>query len=107
SKCRPCAALPSHWGGPGLLPLPSYPPTAETSRFPMDPVSFRFAGAVVIISTVKQTESQKVVAAEVVVSGRVQGVCYRAFTQEAALDLGLGGWVRNLPDGRVEAQVEG
>ena len=73
----------------------------------MDPVSFRFAGAVVIISTVKQTESQKVVAAEVVVSGRVQGVCYRAFTQEAALDLGLGGWVRNLPDGRVEAQVEG
>ena len=73
----------------------------------MDPVSFRFAGAVVIISTVKQTESQKVVAAEVVVSGRVQGVCYRVFTQEAALDLGLGGWVRNLPDGRVEAQVEG
>ena len=61
----------------------------------------------VIIFTVKQTESQKVVAAEVVVSGRVQGVCYRAFTQEAALDLGLGGWVRNLPDGRVEAQVEG
>ena len=55
----------------------------------------------------KQTESQKVVAAEVVISGRVQGVCYRAFTQEAALDLGLGGWVRNLPDGRVEAQVEG
>jgi acylphosphatase len=70
-------------------------------------VSFRFASAVVIISTVKQTESQKVVAAEVVVSGRVQGVCYRAFTQEAALGLGLGGWVRNLPDGRVEAQVEG
>ena len=61
----------------------------------------------VIIFTVKQTESQKVVAAEVVVSGRVQGVCYRAFTQEAALDLGLGGWVRNLPDGRVELQVGG
>ena len=73
----------------------------------MDPVSFRFAGAVVIISTVKQTESQKVVAAEVVISGRVQGVCYRAFTQEAALGLGLGGWVRNLSDGRVEAQVQG
>src|SRR5437016_14370042 len=69
--------------------------------------SFRFTGAVVIISAVKETESQKVVAVEVVVSGRVQGVCYRAFTQEAALDLGLGGWVGNLPAGRGEAQGEG
>ena len=70
-------------------------------------VSFRFAAAAVIISAVKQTESQKVVAAQVVVSGRVQGVCYRAFAQEAALGMGLGGWVRNLPDGRVEAHVDG
>ncbi len=36
------------------------------------------------------------------VSGLVQGVWYRGFTQERALDLGLDGYAHNLPDGRVE-----
>ncbi|MBY0369240.1 acylphosphatase [bacterium] len=43
----------------------------------------------------------------VLVSGQVQGVGYRAATQRTAASLGLTGWVRNLPDGRVEACVQG
>jgi len=42
-----------------------------------------------------------------VVSGRVQGVGFRYFIQDTALREGVTGWVRNLPDGRVEARVEG
>ncbi len=41
------------------------------------------------------------------VSGRVQGVFFRARTREVAVRLGLCGWVRNLPDGRVEVLAEG
>jgi acylphosphatase len=43
----------------------------------------------------------------VVVSGRVQGVFFRGATQEAARARGVDGWVRNLPDGRLEAVFEG
>ena len=41
------------------------------------------------------------------VSGRVQGVFFRARTKQQADLRGLAGWVRNLPDGRVEGVVEG
>jgi acylphosphatase len=47
------------------------------------------------------------VARRIFVSGRVQGVGFRWFTHDAAVREGVHGWVRNLPDGRVEAFIEG
>jgi acylphosphatase len=47
------------------------------------------------------------VRARLIVSGLVQGVAFRAATVNEARRLGLSGWVRNLPDGRVEAEAEG
>jgi acylphosphatase len=43
----------------------------------------------------------------VLVSGQVQGVFFRVMCERRARDLDLGGWVRNLRDGRVEAVFEG
>ena len=43
----------------------------------------------------------------VLISGRVQGVNFRAYTRRAARQTDVYGWVRNLPDGRVEAVFEG
>jgi len=42
-----------------------------------------------------------------IVSGRVQMVMFRDFTQRKARGLGLAGWVRNLPDGTVEVVAQG
>ena len=41
-----------------------------------------------------------------VISGRVQGVWYRAWTEKEATERGLSGWVRNCSDGTVEADAE-
>jgi acylphosphatase len=43
----------------------------------------------------------------VLVSGRVQGVFFRDTCRRKAEEYGVAGWVRNLPDGRVEAVFEG
>ena len=50
---------------------------------------------------------QETARAHLIVSGRVQGVCFRAETQRAAKTFGVSGWVRNKRDGTVEAVVEG
>jgi acylphosphatase len=52
------------------------------------------------------TEEQ-IVRRRVVVSGRVQGVWFRDSCERVASDHGVAGWVRNLPDLRVEAALEG
>ena len=54
-----------------------------------------------IISAMEKTR------AHVIFRGRVQGVNFRAFTARVAGSLGLDGWVKNLPDGSVEAVFEG
>ena len=46
-------------------------------------------------------------AARFLVRGKVQGVCFRASAREQALKLGLRGYAKNLPDGRVEVLAEG
>ncbi len=45
--------------------------------------------------------------AHLIIKGIVQGVFYRAFTRDVASRLNLKGWVKNLPDGSVEAVFEG
>lgn len=49
----------------------------------------------------------KTARAHLIISGRVQGVFYRAFTEDTAHSLGLNGWVKNRSDGSVEAVFEG
>ena len=53
------------------------------------------------------TECSEVAGLHAVVRGCVQGVGFRWFVQRHAAELGLTGWVRNLPDGRVELIAEG
>jgi acylphosphatase len=51
--------------------------------------------------------AENLVRARIWVTGRVQGVGYRAFVQRVAIQSGLSGGVKNLDDGRVEVDVEG
>jgi acylphosphatase len=47
------------------------------------------------------------IARHVTITGHVQGVFFRAWAREQAKELGVTGWVRNCPDGRVDAHIEG
>ncbi len=50
---------------------------------------------------------RKQVRLDITVTGRVQGVAFRWYTQKKALSLGLTGWVKNRPDGSVRILAEG
>jgi|ERR1035437_8734466 acylphosphatase len=52
-------------------------------------------------------EGESLVECNMVVSGRVQGVGFRAFVRDTARALGVTGWTRNLPDGSVEVEACG
>lgn len=57
------------------------------------------------VSPARRAAADRIV--KVTVSGRVQGVGYRDFVRQNADDRSIGGWVRNLPDGQVEAILAG
>ena len=61
--------------------------------------------SVKVMSVVNKSPRQRTV--RVLITGRVQGVAYRVWTQETAEALGLHGWVRNRRDGAVEALFSG
>ncbi len=54
-----------------------------------------------------ESNPSEIIRAHIWVSGRVQGVGFRAFVQQSAVMFGLAGWVRNLPDDQVETIAEG
>lgn len=61
----------------------------------------------IYISHAWEETMQEKTRVHLIVSGRVQGVCFRAETQKVASRVGVTGWVRNRRDGTVEADVEG
>ncbi|XP_068588004.1 acylphosphatase-2-like isoform X1 [Cebidichthys violaceus] len=54
-----------------------------------------------------ESAGTKLVSVDFEISGHVQGVCFRMYSEEKGLQLGLVGWVRNTYHGTVEGQVQG
>lgn len=55
----------------------------------------------------RSRQSEAVIARRYFIEGRVQGVGFRYFVEDVAVELGLAGYTRNLPDGRVEVYAIG
>lgn len=51
--------------------------------------------------------TKNIIQKHIFISGRVQGVGFRAFTRKEASSRGITGWVKNLADGRVEIKIQG
>ena len=66
----------------------------------------RKTGGIRHLSPVGEVVMDDKVRAHAIIKGRVQGVFFRMETQRAAVERGVTGWVRNLPDGSVEAVME-
>ena len=99
---RPTPAQPQHGGGAGDGERVAVVPMGQgTNSSPAAPAG---EGAGRQISPAATNAPARV---HVFVSGRVQGVGFRYFVSSKANGLGLTGWVRNLPDGRVELVAEG
>jgi acylphosphatase len=62
---------------------------------------------IIIKTRVQSTEMSESKRARIRIHGKVQGVFYRLNASQKAKQLGLRGWVRNHPDGTVEALLEG
>lgn len=97
---------------PGLLTPDEPQPTSGESASPDDPAASPPSPAASPDDPAASPDSppesrQEPVRVHVFVDGRVQGVWFRQSTYQQAMRLGVRGWVRNLPDGRVEAVYEG
>lgn len=98
-----------HHQDPGVLiqnPLPSA--TDQTKHHANKKLLPKEGTSITLIIEIpKRKVAEGTVRIHAFLSGRVQGVGFRNFTQRAARQLNIGGWVKNLADGRVELIAEG
>jgi len=98
-----------HHQDPGVLIQNPLPTATDQSKHHCNRALLPKEGTslTLIIEVPKREIAAGVGSLHAFVSGRVQGVGFREFTQQSAKKLKLSGWVKNLPDGRVEVVAEG